>query len=178
MITRRFEYTGGGSDKFWEVTYPDAPEDRNTVTWTCRWGRRGTTGQEKTFNAGSAFAARMEAQRKIDEKCGKGYVEMVQVAPPQARRPLIMIQPTIVAYARPRRSKTQKQVAAESTAMAEAAVRLAQSSGISVSEAMSLIERATQSQVNAANFPAALAAVTKAAKPLPHSPRTRKITLE
>ena len=175
MITRRFEYTGGGSDKFWEVTYPDANVDRGVRTWTTRWGRRGTTGQSKTFTEPAQHHAYLSATGKIQEKLNKGYTE---IAIPGQWRPQVR-QVETVPYTSPRmRQRRATAPTSNPSAIAEAAVRLAQSTNISVSEAMSLIERATQSQVNPANFPAALAAATKAAKPLPHASRTRKITLE
>lgn len=92
MITRRFEYVGHGSDKFWEVTYPDWSVDRGVRTWTCRWGRRGTNGQTKTFTELSQLAAMTAANDKISEKVRKGYGEILPT-------PRV----TITTLARPRR---------------------------------------------------------------------------
>ena len=65
---RRFEFIGGNSSKFWEVLV-----SCNQVTVT--FGRIGTSGQSerKTFPDGEAAAK--HAQKKIDEKIKKGYVE-------------------------------------------------------------------------------------------------------
>ncbi len=177
MITRRFEYTGGGSDKFWEVTFPDIAADRGVRSWQCRWGRRGTDGQSKTFTAGCQSAAAAAAEDKIAEKLYKGYREVsVRRSGPEqeSRRPHIPIQPTIVAYQSPRREG--KQAAAASSAIIEAAIRLAQSSGISVSEAMDLIERAGRQNLSVAAAAAAGKNLSKLAKPAARP--KRKITLE
>ena len=77
MITRHFEYVGNGSDKFWEVTYPDSSVDRGVRTWSVRWGRRGTSGQQKHFTEGNQDAASLAAIDKIREKRHKGYREVV-----------------------------------------------------------------------------------------------------
>jgi predicted DNA-binding WGR domain protein len=76
MITRRFEYVGNGHDKFWEVTYPSFKLEPNLTSWSCRWGRNGTRGQTKTFQCGRQAIAVYEAEDKIQEKLGKGYVEV------------------------------------------------------------------------------------------------------
>ena len=76
MITRMFEYVGHGSDKFWEVTYPEWNEGGTIRLWSCRWGRRGTQGQQKSFAASSPGAAQNAALGKISEKLAKGYVEV------------------------------------------------------------------------------------------------------
>src|SRR5688572_28599481 len=75
MITRLFEYVGNGSNKFWEVSYPDWSVDRGVRTWSCRWGRNGTDGQTKTFTEITQSHAQDAALAKIDEKVRKGYVE-------------------------------------------------------------------------------------------------------
>lgn len=87
MITRRFECTVGGSDKFWEVTYPESSND-GTSTWRCRWGRRGTDGQSKAFGCVGWPTARRDALDKVDEKLAKGYIEVGQIGEPIIR-PLI-----------------------------------------------------------------------------------------
>lgn len=75
MITRRFEYVGGGSNKFWEVTYPASFENR-VHFWQATWGRRGTTGQTKQFPAYNHYEAIRAAEKKIEEKEAKGYREV------------------------------------------------------------------------------------------------------
>lgn len=65
---RRFEYSQGGSGKFWEV----ATEGK---ALTVRFGKLGTTGQTNTKTLSSAEAAQKEERRLIAEKTKKGYVE-------------------------------------------------------------------------------------------------------
>ncbi len=66
--TRHFEFSGGGSRKFWEISLSGA-------SFTVRFGRLGTSGQlqSKTFNGEAK--ARREAEKLITEKLKKGYVE-------------------------------------------------------------------------------------------------------
>ena len=65
--TRRFEFVGGGSDKFWEIT------TRGTEV-SVRFGRNGTQGQTTTKIFPDAAAARQHADKLIRQKTGKGYV--------------------------------------------------------------------------------------------------------
>jgi predicted DNA-binding WGR domain protein len=65
---RYFEFVDAKSSKFWEIT-----TSGNDVT--VRFGRIGTSGQTKTKTFGDAAAAQMHADKLIDEKTGKGYVE-------------------------------------------------------------------------------------------------------
>lgn len=67
--TRRFEFTEGGSSKFWEVTIDGASH-------TVRYGKIGTPGQEKSKSFGNAAAATADAEKLIKEKTGKGYAEV------------------------------------------------------------------------------------------------------
>jgi predicted DNA-binding WGR domain protein len=64
---KRFEFVGGGSDKFWEVT------TRGTEV-SIRFGRNGTQGQTTTKTFPDAAAAREHADKLIRQKTGKGYV--------------------------------------------------------------------------------------------------------
>jgi DNA ligase 1 len=66
--TRRFEFVGGSSDKFWEVSI-----NGNEVV--VRFGRNGTSGQMETKTFADADAANKHAEKKIAEKLKKGYVE-------------------------------------------------------------------------------------------------------
>ena len=72
-MTRRFEFVGGTSAKFWEVSVSGA-------TVTVRYGRLGTQGQSKTKTLTDAASGR-EARPKalIAEKIGKGYQETAAV---------------------------------------------------------------------------------------------------
>ena len=67
---RRFEFVGGSSAKFWEVSV-----NGNDVT--VRYGRIGTSGQEQTKSFADAEKAQKHANKLIAEKTGKGYVECV-----------------------------------------------------------------------------------------------------
>ena len=52
--TRRFEFVGGGSDKFWEITTHGAEV-------TVRFGRNGTQGQTTTKTFPDTAAVRKHA---------------------------------------------------------------------------------------------------------------------
>ncbi|MCP3142631.1 WGR domain-containing protein [Pyxidicoccus xibeiensis] len=62
----RYEFKEGSSSKFWEITL-------SGNTFTARWGRIGTDGQEKTQTFGSPAAAQKEYDKLIREKEKKGY---------------------------------------------------------------------------------------------------------
>ncbi len=65
---RYFECTADGSSKFWEVWLAGAD-------MTTHWGKIGTTGQEKTKSFATPEKARVEYDKLVDEKTGKGYTE-------------------------------------------------------------------------------------------------------
>jgi predicted DNA-binding WGR domain protein len=67
-VARRFEFVGGSSLKFWEISVPG-----NALTVRC--GRIGTAGQSQTKTLADEATARREAERLIGEKIRKGYVE-------------------------------------------------------------------------------------------------------
>src|SRR5262249_25091899 len=67
--TRRFEYVGGNSDKFWEV----AVQGTEVVV---RFGRNGSGGQAETKSFPDPATATKHADKKIAEKVKKGYVEI------------------------------------------------------------------------------------------------------
>jgi predicted DNA-binding WGR domain protein/retron-type reverse transcriptase len=67
--TRRFEFIGGTSRKYWQVTV----EGRDLVV---SFGRIGTVGQQKRKSFASEPAARKAAEALISEKLGKGYREV------------------------------------------------------------------------------------------------------
>jgi uncharacterized protein (TIGR02996 family) len=62
----RYEFKEGSSSKFWQITLSDN-------TFTTRWGRIGTDGQEKTQTFDSAAAAKKEYDKLVREKEKKGY---------------------------------------------------------------------------------------------------------
>jgi len=66
---RRFEFTGGSSNKFWEISV-------NGSEVTTRWGRNGTDGQTKTKEFASDEKALSEHDKQIRGKTKKGYVEI------------------------------------------------------------------------------------------------------
>ena len=66
---RRFEFVGGTSDKFWELSV----QGKEVLV---RFGRNGTTGQASTKSFADAGAAQKHAEKLIAEKLGKGYVEV------------------------------------------------------------------------------------------------------
>jgi predicted DNA-binding WGR domain protein len=66
--TRRFEFTSGSSNKFWEITLAGTQH-------TVRFGRIGTKGQAVTKTFEDAAAARRDCERLIRSKRTKGYRE-------------------------------------------------------------------------------------------------------
>ncbi len=68
-VTRRFEFVGGNSAKFWQVTVAGA-------SVTVRFGRLGTDGQTQTKEFPRAEAACGHAERVIAQKAAKGYQEV------------------------------------------------------------------------------------------------------
>ena len=61
---RRFEFVGGSSAKFWEISVSG-----NDVK--VRYGRIGTSGQELTKSFADAEKAQRHANKLIAEKTGK-----------------------------------------------------------------------------------------------------------
>jgi predicted DNA-binding WGR domain protein len=74
-MVRRFEYIGGGSEKFWEIH-----QDGTSVT--VHFGRIGTAGQTQVKELGTDTAAATHAAKLVAEKVKKGYVEAGTVDPP------------------------------------------------------------------------------------------------
>jgi predicted DNA-binding WGR domain protein len=66
---RRFEFVGGGSNKFWEIGQSDSEV-------TVHFGRIGTNGQAQTKDLGSWDAAAERVRKLIREKIAEGYVEV------------------------------------------------------------------------------------------------------
>jgi len=67
-MTRRFEFVGGNSAKFWECGVTG-----NQVT--VRYGRLATDGQAQTKEFTSPESAQKHADTLIVSKLNKGYVE-------------------------------------------------------------------------------------------------------
>jgi predicted DNA-binding WGR domain protein len=66
-MQKSFTYEDGKSDKFWNIS-----TDGNS--FTVRYGKNGTDGQEKTKTFGSAELCKKEAGKLVAEKLKKGYV--------------------------------------------------------------------------------------------------------
>jgi DNA ligase len=67
--TRRFEFSEGTSHKFWEASA------RGTEV-TVRFGRIGAQGQTQVKSFADDVAASKHVEKLIQEKVGKGYVEV------------------------------------------------------------------------------------------------------
>ena len=65
---RHFEFISGASRKFWEISLSEN-------TFTVRFGRIGTLGQCQTKRFADEAQAKREADKLIEEKTKKGYVE-------------------------------------------------------------------------------------------------------
>ena len=72
-MSRRFEFVGGSSAKFWEIT-------RAGRDVTVRYGRIGTANQTVTKTLTDDTAAVRQADKLIGEKLAKGYVECAALA--------------------------------------------------------------------------------------------------
>ncbi len=67
--SRRFEFSEGKSDKFWEIAV-------SGTEVTVRYGRSGTAGQTNTKGFKDEAAAARHAEKLIEEKTEKGYSEV------------------------------------------------------------------------------------------------------
>ncbi len=77
---RRFEFSEGGSSKFWEIS-------RTGSAFTVRYGRLGAKGRSQTKDFADAAQATAAAEALIREKLAKGYteVEATEVEATQAK---------------------------------------------------------------------------------------------
>jgi predicted DNA-binding WGR domain protein len=66
--TRYFEFVGGSSRKFWEITV-------SGNSFAVRFGRIGTAGQSQTKTFADEAKAKKEAELLIAQKVKKGYLE-------------------------------------------------------------------------------------------------------
>ena len=76
----RLEMTEGTSNKFWEI-------ELSGKSFTTRWGRIGTKGQEKTQSFASPAAALREQTKLVASKRNKGYCEPASKPAPSAATP-------------------------------------------------------------------------------------------
>jgi predicted DNA-binding WGR domain protein len=67
-VMRRFEFTEGTSNKYWEIEYQGS-------AYTVRWGRIGAAPQQAKKEYGSPKEALAAYEKIVNEKLGKGYVE-------------------------------------------------------------------------------------------------------
>jgi DNA ligase-1 len=67
--SRRFEFVGGSSDKFYEIQVQGSEV-------TVRFGRNGTAGQSSVKNFADTAKAAKHTEKLIAEKLRKGYVEV------------------------------------------------------------------------------------------------------
>lgn len=67
----RYEYRGGGSNKYWEIFQPMTINDDWVVD--VRFGRIGTSGQSHRKVFGSKWSADRYYDSKVEEKLRKGY---------------------------------------------------------------------------------------------------------
>ena len=66
--SRTFVYEDGKSNKFWTI-------EVNGKSYTVTYGKTGTKGQTSTKDFDTEEVCQKEADKKIKEKTGKGYVE-------------------------------------------------------------------------------------------------------
>jgi predicted DNA-binding WGR domain protein len=69
---RHFQFIGGNSAKFWEI-------ETNGLEVKVRYGRLGTKGQISDKSFPDEAAAQKHAEKLIQEKTSKGYVEHAAV---------------------------------------------------------------------------------------------------
>ncbi len=67
-MKRRFEFVGGTSAKFWEITVAGP-------SVTVCFGRLGTAGQVQAKTLPTSDEAARHAQKLVSQKTAKGYVE-------------------------------------------------------------------------------------------------------
>jgi predicted DNA-binding WGR domain protein len=65
---RHFEFVEGTSSKFWEIML-------DGTSFTTRYGKIGTSGQETVKDWGTTDKAQKEYEKLVAEKVKKGYVE-------------------------------------------------------------------------------------------------------
>lgn len=71
----RYEFSEGTSNKFWEIVM----DEDDSSSFTVRWGRIGTEGQETTKSFDDEDEAQREHDKLIVEKTRKGYKPVADV---------------------------------------------------------------------------------------------------
>jgi predicted DNA-binding WGR domain protein len=72
--TTKLIHTTGKHNKFWRADI--TPRGASVHVVTCKWGRLGTTGQNKEFEFHSQYQAERFVHQKFREKQRKGYEEV------------------------------------------------------------------------------------------------------
>jgi predicted DNA-binding WGR domain protein len=78
---RRFEFSDGSSNKFWQIT-------RDGTSLTVTFGKIGTAGQTQLKELATEAAAIAEHDKLVKEKTKKGYAEVGAVAPAPGAAPV------------------------------------------------------------------------------------------
>ncbi len=108
-IKRYFEFIGGGSRKFWEITYTPG-----TANFSVRFGPIGANGQTQHKPCAGVAAAAKTVDKLVNEKLNKGYQEVggAVVAPAPVTVPVKLGTP-VPAFAPPRAQKLVPMLADE-----------------------------------------------------------------
>jgi predicted DNA-binding WGR domain protein len=88
----RYEYTAGGSNKFWEIEFAD-----NARTFVTYWGRIGTAGMSKGKTYGSVRECNTARKVLVNWKIREGYELIGEVdAVDTEGKSHVIIKPTVV----------------------------------------------------------------------------------
>jgi predicted DNA-binding WGR domain protein len=88
---RRFEFVGGSSSKFWEISQSDTQV-------TVRFGRIGTNGQTQTKDHESWEDAAERVRKLVAEKLREGYQEVASSGPRPETEPGFRTPPALPPY--------------------------------------------------------------------------------
>ena len=122
---RRFEFSEGSSNKFWQVTVAD--HDLHIT-----WGKIGTAGQTQTKSFASAAAAQQELSKLVSEKTKKGYAEVDGTAAADGKKEEApdLEKPAVKAAAKKSAPAASSDAAADNAASNEAATPAAGASSL------------------------------------------------
>ena len=73
MESRRYEFVGGNSNKFWEINAPYYVCEGSQWVVKVTYGRNGTDGKDHLNSFNNKLRAELYRSKKINEKLGKGY---------------------------------------------------------------------------------------------------------
>ena len=104
MTMRTFEFTGGGSAKFWHV-------GRAGTQVTVRYGRLGANGQTQVKDLASEADAIAHVAKLVAEKVKKGYVEGAAAPAPVVTTPAAIAPEPSVQVEAPETTETTATVA-------------------------------------------------------------------